>query len=51
MIVLEKFDAKFDTERLIDWVDSAHLNIIWASDKFKYPLDEKALNSYFEKAN
>jgi RimJ/RimL family protein N-acetyltransferase len=50
MIVLEKFEAKTDVKRLISWVDSTRLNIIWASKKFNYPLDEKVLNSYFEHA-
>ena len=50
MIILDEFEPTSDNKRLIEWVDSSRLNIIWASDKFKFPLDEQVLNSYFEKA-
>ena len=51
MIILEKFEFKNDLKRLMSWVDSAHLNIVWASDKFSYPLDELQLESYFKTLN
>ncbi len=50
MIILDEFEPTSDNKRLIEWVDSSRLNIIWASDKFKFPLDEQVLNSYFENA-
>ena len=46
MIILEPFESKEDIDRLINWVDSNRLNIIWASDKFTFPLNEKQLNDY-----
>ena len=51
MIQLEKFETKEDVLRLIKWVDSAKLNIIWASDKFVFPLDENQLVSYLNSAD
>lgn len=51
MIVLERFDVEKDLSRLLEWVDSQRLNIIWASDKFSYPLDEKQMTSYFKSLN
>ncbi len=47
MVKLTKFNPDKDIKRLIKWVDSFRLNIIWASDKFNYPLTESALNGYF----
>ncbi|MDC9721505.1 MAG: GNAT family N-acetyltransferase [Urechidicola sp.] len=50
MIQLEKFESKEDILRLIKWVDSTRLNIIWASDKFTFPLDEDQLVCYLNDA-
>lgn len=50
MIILEPFESKEDIVRLINWVDSNRLNIIWASDMFTFPLDEKQLNDYLKSA-
>lgn len=46
MIQLEKFGSEEDILRLIKWVDSVRLNIIWASDKFTFPLDKNQLTNY-----
>jgi len=51
MIQLEKFKTKEDILRLIRWVDSARLNIIWASDKFVFPLDKNQLTNYLNDAD
>ena len=51
MIQLEKFESKEDILRLIKWVDSARLNIIWASDKFTFPLDENQMINYLKCAD
>jgi len=50
MIQLEKFGSKEDIHRLILWVDSARLNIIWASDSFTFPLDKNQLTTYLANA-
>jgi len=49
MISLEPFEST-DIERLISWVDSNKLNIIWASDTFTFPLNYKQLSFYLESA-
>lgn len=51
MVQLEKFKIKEDILRLISWVDSARLNIIWASDKFNFPLDINQLSNYLNNAD
>jgi RimJ/RimL family protein N-acetyltransferase len=51
MLQLHKFESKEDMLRLISWVDSERLNIIWASDSFTFPLDEKQLNTYLGDAD
>ncbi len=51
MIILEPFESDADIDRLISWVDSNKLNIIWASDKFTFPLDYNQLNSYLRTAD
>lgn len=50
MIQLEKFESREGISRLIKWVDSAKLNIIWASDKFTFPLDDNQLRTYLDNA-
>lgn len=50
MIHLQKLETKEDIQRLIFWVDSARLNIIWASDKFTFPLDKNQLITYLADA-
>ena len=48
MIHLANFDPKSDIQRLIEWVDSERLKIIWSSKKFNYPLITKELETHFE---
>ncbi|PCI08924.1 MAG: hypothetical protein COB73_06255 [Flavobacteriaceae bacterium] len=50
MLQLQKFESKEDIDRLISWVDSERLNIIWASDSFRFPLDTIQLNKYLGNA-
>ncbi|MCF6182132.1 GNAT family protein [Lutibacter sp.] len=49
-IIIEKFDLKTDTQRLISWVDSPKLNIIWASKMFTFPLNELQIKEHLQKA-
>ncbi|MFK5878588.1 MAG: GNAT family protein [Flavobacteriaceae bacterium] len=51
MIQLQKFESKEDILHLIKWVDSDKLNIIWASDKFVFPLDKNQLINYLNDAD
>ncbi len=51
MLQLQKFGTKEDIKRLISWIDSERLNIIWASDSFTFPLDENQLKKYLADAN
>jgi RimJ/RimL family protein N-acetyltransferase len=50
-ITIEKFDLKEDVQRLITWVDSPKLNIIWASKMFTFPLNELQIKEHLQKAN
>ncbi len=50
-IQLQKFESSTDIQRLISWIDSERLNIIWASDKFSFPLDKNQLSDYLNNAD
>lgn len=43
---LETF-CQNDILNLIRWIDSEKLNLIWASKRFEYPLQEEALKQHF----
>lgn len=47
MIALQDFKIVEDLKRLINWVDSPRLNIVWASDSFAFPLEETQLRKHF----
>ncbi len=47
MIALQDFKIVEDLKRLINWVDSPRLNIVWASDSFVFPLEETQLRKHF----
>ena len=49
-IKLEKFE-KSDYERLINWIDSEELLIIFSGGIFSFPLTHKQLDTYLEKEN
>jgi len=51
MIKLQKFDIDKDISRLINWIDSPRLNIVWATDKFTFPLQDSELVDYFQSTN
>ena len=47
MIALQDFSINKDLKRLIEWVDSPRLNIVWASNSFTFPLKESQLKNHF----
>ena len=49
-ITIEEFDLKEDAQRLISWIDSPKLNIIWASKLFAFPLNENQIQKHLQDA-
>ena len=49
MLVLEPFDTNLteDIERLITWIDTEYINVVWASKKFNFPLEKEQLLNHF----
>jgi len=50
MIELTYFERS-DFRQLIDWIDSPEFLTQWSGSKFEFPLTEKQLEKYLEKAN
>ena len=50
MIELLTFKIDEDLKRLITWIDTPRLNIVWATNTFTFPLKESQLKNYFELA-
>lgn len=47
MLILESFDPTQDIDRLMSWIDSEFINVVWASKTFSFPLEKQQLINHF----